>query len=94
MPKKDIEENIENKESEKIELPVEPISEKIIEDVRDVLETKSHSDKIQFTIRRVDAGGFYVIDGNGNGTIIAVPKEYKNKNLKAGDIIYVSKSEL
>jgi len=94
MPKKDIEENTNNKENEKIELPVEPISEEVIEKIEEVLESKATSEKIQFTIRRVDAGSFYVVDSNGNGTHIAVPKEYKNKNLKAGDIINVSKSEL
>jgi 3-dehydroquinate dehydratase len=99
MLKKNIEEDIDKKENEKIELSIEPVfdlkeSEEVIEEIKEVLESKPASDKIQFTIRRVDAGSFYVVDNKGNGTHIAVPKEYKNKNLKAGDIINVSKSEL
>jgi FKBP-type peptidyl-prolyl cis-trans isomerase 2 len=90
MPRKNIDEEINKKEE--LEFPVE--SGDVIEKIEEIVETKPVSEKIQFTIRRVDAGGFYVVDINGNGTNVAVPKEYKNKNLKAGDIIYVSKSEL
>ena len=97
MPKKNIEENIDNREKESIEFPVEPVfdlkeSEEVIEEIEKSVESKPTSDKFPFTILRVDSAGFYGIDSNGSGTEIAIPEEYKNKKLKAGDIIYISKS--
>jgi|WetSurSiteA1Bulk_404760.scaffolds.fasta_scaffold00089_10 hypothetical protein len=105
MPKKSIEENTNNEYEEnmdnKIEEPVfenkveEPVFEnKVEEPIKEPTKNKLALDSVQFTIRRVDWAGLYVVDSKGNGSDIPIPREYKNKVLKAGDIILVSKSEL
>jgi len=96
MPKKSIEENIDNEfekiEKSEIEEPV--FKNKTEESIEESTEKEVALNDIQLTIRRVDAGGLYVVDSKGNGINLATPKRYKNKVLKAGDIILVSKSEL
>jgi hypothetical protein len=102
MPKS-IEENRDEKiiENKIEEITEKPLPKETVEESTKVEKTIEESTKdtlalnsIQFTIRRVSEGGLYVIDSNGNGTDIAIPKKYKNKVLNAGDIIYISKSEL
>lgn len=96
MPKKNIEEDTNEEFKIEVENEIEePVLEnKVVEPVEKLEKKELALDSIMLTIRRVDAGGLYVIDNKGNGIILATPKEYKNKVLKAGDIIYVSKSEL
>jgi hypothetical protein len=95
MPKKSMDENIDDKfeetEEEKIEFPNEPIfnSEEKEEIIEKIVESEPAPKKTSFRILRVDWGGFYGVDDKGNGMEIPIPKEYKDKKLKAGDIIYI-----
>jgi hypothetical protein len=93
MPKKSIEENIDDKfektEEKEIEFPNEPIFNSEEEVIEEIAESKPASKKIPFRILRVDWGGFYGIDDKGNGMEIPIPEEYKDKKLKADDIIYI-----
>jgi hypothetical protein len=100
MPKINIEENTENEpekivenkiEEPKLEKPIEDKKEKPIEEVKEI---GLALDSIKFKILRVDYNGIFGADENGNGMDIPIPKQYKNKELKAGDTIFVSKSEL
>lgn len=75
---------IENKTEKAVEEPA------IEEPEKEMVALNSEA----FTILRVDANGLFVADSNGNGRDIFVPKQYKIENLKAGDTILVSKSEL
>lgn len=83
--------SIEKEENEEFEKEAELKKEEFVEEF---VSKKPVSEKIQFRIIRIDYNGLYVADEKGNGRDILVPKEYKIKDLKAGDIIYVSKSEL
>ena len=97
MPKKNIEENTDENIEENKEINVENTTiENIVEEIP--VEKSEKNDialnDVEFTIQRISGGGLYVVDTNGNGTDIPIPKKYKNKDLKVGDTIFVSKSEL
>lgn len=94
MPRKIIEDSTEENIEEIIESEITESVEtnNVAKEIK--LEKEENSEKFQLKIKRVNVNGLYVTDINGNGLDIRIPKEYKIEDLKAGDIIYVSKSEL